>query len=89
MILVDTHVLLDVLQNDARWGGWSERQLEAASATQGLVINPIIYSEISIAFARIEELETVLTEASLTLEEVPRDAARYRTCFPTVELIAP
>jgi len=132
LILVDTNVLLDVLQNDARWAGWSERQLEAASVAQGLAINPIIYSELSIAFARIEELETVLTEASLTLEEVPRealflagkaflsyrrgrgtklgvlpdfyigahaavmrwplltrDAARYRTYFPTVELIAP
>jgi hypothetical protein len=54
MILVDTNVLLDLLQNDARWATWSQRQLDAASATDSLAISPIIYSELSIAFARIE-----------------------------------
>jgi hypothetical protein len=39
-----------------------------------LVINAVIYSELSIAFARIEELEAVVNEASLTLEEIPREA---------------
>jgi predicted nucleic acid-binding protein len=74
MILVDTNVLLDVLQNDAEWAPWSQGQLDAASATDSLAINPIIYSELSIAFARIEELEAVITEGSLAMESIPREA---------------
>jgi predicted nucleic acid-binding protein len=68
MILVDTNVLLDVLQDDSQWAGWSQSQLDAASATEHLAINPIIYSELSISFARIEELEAVIAEAALVVE---------------------
>jgi predicted nucleic acid-binding protein len=60
MILVDTNVLLDVVENDPMWANWSLNQLDAASATDDLAINPVIYSELSIAFARIEELEAVM-----------------------------
>ncbi|MCA8885122.1 MAG: type II toxin-antitoxin system VapC family toxin [Steroidobacteraceae bacterium] len=74
MILVDTNVLLDVVQDDPHWAEWSQGQLETASLTDRLVINPVIYSELSIAFARIEELERVITEASLTVEDIPREA---------------
>ena len=74
MILVDTNVLLDIFQNDPKWAGRSQEQLDAASTTDRLVINPVIYSELSIAFARIEELEAVLTEATLTVESIPREA---------------
>lgn len=45
-----------------------------ASATDTLAINPIIYSELSIGFARIEELEAVIKEASLAIEDMPREA---------------
>ena len=132
MVLIDTNVLLDVLQNDAEWAPWSQDQLDAASATDTLAINPIIYSELSMAFARIEELDAVIEEVSLKLEAIPRDAlflagkvfltyrrsqgtkysvlpdffigahaavtqwpiltrdvGRYRTHFPTVQLITP
>jgi predicted nucleic acid-binding protein len=74
MILVDTNVLLDVLENDPKWAAWSQERLDAASTTDTLAINPIIYSELSIAFARIEELETVIAEGSLTVESIPREA---------------
>lgn len=132
MILVDTNVLLDVLENDTEWGAWSQQRLDSAIAVDTLAINPIIYSELSIAFARIEELESVISEGSLVLEPLPREALflagkaflkyrkgrgtkrsvlpdffigahaavmqwplltrdvrRYRTYFPTVQLIAP
>ena len=132
MILVDTNVLLDVFEDDAEWSDWSQDRLDSASATDTLAINPVIYSELSIGFARIEELEAVIEEASLAIENIPRealflagkaflryrrgrgtkrgvlpyfyvgahaavmrwplltrDAARYRTYFPTVSLIAP
>jgi predicted nucleic acid-binding protein len=74
VVLVDTNVLLDVLEEDPKWATWSQAKLEAASATDTLAINPIIYSELSIAFARIEELEAVIAEASLTVEPIPREA---------------
>lgn len=74
MILVDTNVLLDVLEDDPQWADWSQTQLETASLTDALLINPVIYSELSMAFQRIEELESALTEGSLTLEEIPREA---------------
>ena len=74
MILVDTNVLLDVFEDDAEWAGWSQDRLDSASATDTLAINPVIYSELSIGFARIEELEAVIKEASLAIEDIPREA---------------
>ncbi len=74
MVLVDTNVLLDVLQNDPDWASWSQEKLDAAGVTDTLAINPIIYSELSIAFTRIEELEAVIAEASLVVESIPREA---------------
>jgi predicted nucleic acid-binding protein len=74
MILVDMHVLLDVLQEDPKWVAWSQGQLETANLTHRLAINAVIYAELSMAFARIEELEAVMSEASLTLEAIVREA---------------
>jgi predicted nucleic acid-binding protein len=74
VILVDSNVLLDVLQEDAEWSDWSQDRLDSASATDSLAINPVIYSELSIGFARIEELEAVIKEASLAVEDIPREA---------------
>lgn len=74
MILVDTNVLLDVFEDDAEWSDWSQDRLDSASITDTLAINPVIYSELSIGFARIEELEAVIKEASLAVEDIPREA---------------
>jgi predicted nucleic acid-binding protein len=74
MVLIDTNILLDVLQNDPEWAPWSQEQLDAAAATDTLAINPIIYSELSMAFARIEELDTVIEEGSLNIEAIPKEA---------------
>ena len=74
MILIDTNVLLDVLADDPKWAVWSQGQLETASLADTLAINAVIYSELSMAFERIEELEAVLAEALLTLEPIPREA---------------
>ena len=97
MILVDTNVLLDVLEEDSRWAAWSQDRLEAASATDTLAINPIIYSELSMAFARIEELEAVIEDATLTVEAIPREALflagkaflRYRRSRGTKRSVLP
>lgn len=74
MILVDTNVLLDVLQDDPVWADWSQAQLESASLSGRLLINDIIYTELSIAFQRIEELEAVVAATRLKLEPLPREA---------------
>jgi predicted nucleic acid-binding protein len=74
VILVDTNVLLDLVLEDRTWADWSQHQLESASIHHRLAINPVIYSELSIAFARIEELESMLADAALAYEEIPCEA---------------
>lgn len=74
MLLVDTNVILDVAGNDARWGDWSQQQLETASRRYTLLINPVIYAELSIAYERIEELENMLARGGFRVDPVPREA---------------
>lgn len=130
--LVDANVLLDVATNDPTWLDWSSRALEKAANESPLAVNALIYAEVSISFASIEELEDALPAAIYRREPLPyeaaflagkaflqyrrrggaktaplpdfyigahaaiagfrlltRDAKRYCTYFPTVELIAP
>ena len=131
-ILVDSNVLLDVATNDPSWSSWSSRALETAANEAQLVINPLVYAELSIGFSKIEDLEEVVPSSVFRREPLPyaaaflagkvfleyrrrggsrtsplpdfyigahaavaefriltRDAKRYRTYFPTVDLIAP
>jgi predicted nucleic acid-binding protein len=131
-VLVDANVLLDVLTDDPTWYAWSAEQLDACAKTAELCINPIIYAEVSVGFARIEELDEALPPSSFTRLELPweagflagkaflryrraqgsrtsplpdfyigahagidgmalltRDAKRYRTYYPALELICP
>ena len=74
MILVDTNVILDVVEDDARWADWSQQQLDAASRRYTLLINPVIYAELSIAYRRIEDLETLLERVGFRVEPIPREA---------------
>lgn len=130
--LVDTNVLLDVLTDDHRWGQWSLPALSDAADRGRLIINPVIYAEISTVFDRIEDLDEAVPAADFVREPLPwtagflagkaflmyrrrggerrsplpdfyigahaavaghrlltRDAARYRTYFPTVDIHAP
>ena len=74
-ILVDSNVLLDVLTDDPVWFDWSADMLERCAEDHLLTINPMIYAEISVGFARIEELEAALAEAGLARREIPWEAA--------------
>jgi predicted nucleic acid-binding protein len=130
--LVDSNVLLDVMTEDARWYAWSADAIERAADTGRLVINPVIYAEVSARYRRIEDLEAALPLAMVDREAIPfeaaflagkayqayrrrggrkrsplpdffigahaaiagyrlltRDAARYRTYFPTLAVTAP
>jgi len=74
LILVDTNVILDVIENDPRWAEWSQGQLDAAAVKYRLAINPVIYAELSVAYARIEELEAMIAQADFTVAPIPREA---------------
>lgn len=130
--LIDSNVLLDVATEDPHWYPWSSAALTTAARTAPLLINPLIYAEVSMNYDTIEELDEALPErlfrrvplpyhagfvagrAFLTyrsrggerrsplpdfyigahaavdrLTLVTRDARRYRTYFPTVEMLAP
>lgn len=132
MLLVDTNVLVDVLQDDPQWAEWSIGQLRAQARIHELVINPVVYAELSLSFATVEALDRVLTTMALAMREIPRpalflagkaylryrqrggskaqvlpdffigahaavegwhlltrDASRFRTCFPSLDVVAP
>ena len=131
-VLVDSNVLLDVLQEDARWFDWSSTKLAEYAEKNTLCINPVIYAEISIGFSRIEDLEEALPKDFFQYLNLPyesaflagkcflsyrraggskrsplpdffigahaavenmvlltRDASRYRTYFPGLQVVAP
>ena len=130
--LIDSCVLLDVITADERWADWSAEQIAAAMDGGRVVINPIVYAEISVGYETLEELEDLLPASDYEREPLPyvagfaagkafvryrrsggdkrsplpgfyigahaavkgyrlltRDAARYRTYFPTVRIVAP
>ncbi len=132
MLLVDTNVLVDVLQNDPQWADWSIAQLRAQAKLHALAINPVVYAEMSLSFSTLEALDDAVLTLALELREVPRpalflaarayalyrrrggskgqvlpeffigahaavegwplltrDASRFKTYFPTLDVIAP
>ena len=131
-ILVDSNIILDLFLDDPKWAEWSETTLENRARHSILCINPIIYTEISIGFKRIEDLEKAVSKACFQILEIPkealflagkvfltyckrggakmnplpdfyigaqaavlnldlitRDVSRYRSYFPSVNLISP
>jgi predicted nucleic acid-binding protein len=74
-ILVDSNVLLDILGERSDWTDWSEAALNAAADTAPLVINPVVYAEISVRFSRIEDLDEALASSSFEREPIPYAAA--------------
>ena len=131
-ILVDSNIILDVLTEDPVWFAWSSGRLADEADKSTLVINPIVYAEISMRFASIEDLDEVLDPLFFRKDQLPweaaflaakvfltyrkkgggrttplpdffvgahaavrgmalltRDRKRYKTYFPTLNLIAP
>jgi hypothetical protein len=130
--LVDSNVLLDLVIGEGEWVEWSSEELEKAAEEGPLVINPLIFAEVSVRFPEIEEVEEAFPDDFFVRAPVPwsaaflagrcfqdyrrrggekrsplpdffigahaavsrfrlltRDVRRYRTYFPTVQLIAP
>jgi predicted nucleic acid-binding protein len=131
-VLVDSNILLDVATNDPKWADWSGRALAECADLTTLIVNPIIFAEVSIGFAAVEALNAALPSAMYARESLPweagflagkcflsyrrrggarttplpdfyigahaaierlalltRDIARYRTYFPSVEILGP
>jgi len=73
-ILIDSSVILDLCEDDPNWAEWSESTLHRYSITHTLYINPIIYSEVSIGFERIEELEAAIAGCGFQMLQIPKEA---------------
>jgi predicted nucleic acid-binding protein len=74
-VLVDSNVLLDVATNDSTWAEWSGDALAECAEHAALVINPIIYAEVSIGFRKIEALDAALPRILYQREPLPWEAA--------------
>jgi len=72
--LVDSNIVMDVFLNDPKWADWSESKLSEYDQLGILYINPVVYSEISIGFERIEDLESAIAKAGLQMLEIPKEA---------------
>ena len=73
-VLVDSNVILDLFLDDPNWGDWSEGMLVKHSQHATLFINAIVYSEISIGFERIEDLELAVARAGFQMLDIPKEA---------------
>jgi predicted nucleic acid-binding protein len=69
-----SNVLLDVSTNDPIWGDWSARALAEVAEHATLIINPVIYAEVSIGYTTIEALDAALPATLYQREPLPWEA---------------
>lgn len=69
--LIDSCVLLDVITGDPQWADWSARQIAAAMDAGRVVINPLIYAEVSVGYETLEELDELLPASDYEREPLP------------------
>ncbi len=74
MTLVDTNVLLDVIATDQRWFEWSLRQLARCTALGPVLINDIVYAEMSARMETQAGVEEALAGLHVQFERIPIDA---------------
>jgi hypothetical protein len=75
MVLVDTNVLVDVLERDPQWWKWSLGQMQTLSAAHQLAINAVIYAELAPTHTSAAILDQKIATMNLLFEEIPRPAA--------------
>ena len=73
--LVDSNVLFDFLTEDEEWFDWSSAMLEEAGNGGSVVINPIVYAEISVRYTTIEQLDDDLAPEYFVRASLPWEAA--------------
>ena len=74
VILVDSCVITDLGDPASEWYEWSASTLETLDDDNALAINPIIYTECSIGYETVEEIELLFDTLSLEYKEIPREA---------------
>jgi predicted nucleic acid-binding protein len=74
-VLVDSNILIDVGKSDPVWGARSEAAMAASAEVAPLVINLVIYAEVSVAYASIEEVDAVIPPDAFRREAIPWEAA--------------
>src|SRR5271154_3270075 len=74
-VLIDANVLLDVMTKDARWFAGPGPPIDRAADRHRLVINPVIFAEVSIRHSRIEDLDAALPKSMFDREALPYEAA--------------
>lgn len=72
-VFVDSCILLDLFTDDPKWANWSESILGKYSQSNTLFINSIVYTEVSIGFNRIEEVEKAIEQVGVKVLEIPRE----------------
>ena len=75
MILVDSSVLIDLIEDHPQWRIWSEGALVRASSADDLAINLLVYAEISRSFASAVKVDAFLRSTAITVEAIPAAAA--------------
>lgn len=70
-VLVDSWVLIDVIDGDPHWADWSLAQLTPLIEQRRAVINPIIYAEIAAGFDSFDALEAGIPPLRLLREALP------------------
>lgn len=74
MTLVDTNVLIDLFDTQSRWAGWSAQALSAAAASAPLIINDMVFAELSVGFDACAACEAFLAQLEIELLPVPKAA---------------
>jgi predicted nucleic acid-binding protein len=74
-VLIDSNVLLDLMTEDKVWFAWSMAAIERAADRHRLIINPVIYAEVSMRYSSLEDLDDALSKSLLDREPIPFEAA--------------
>jgi predicted nucleic acid-binding protein len=74
-VMVDSNILLDLMNEDSEWFAWSARAVERVGDDFRLVVNAVIYSEVSVRYSNIEDLDAALPRTMFDREPIPYEAA--------------
>jgi len=77
MILVDSNIIFDIVDNDPQWCAWSAGQMRRYAAVDTLAINAIVFAEISPRFLAVSDVDELMELLTLSYVQIPQ-AAAYR-----------
>jgi len=75
VILVDSNVLIDVLDRDAQWFEWSAANINRAVYGAYLFVNPIVIGEMAPRFESLDQLSVLLSTMLISVEPLKPEGA--------------